>query len=287
MLGKLTQYAVICCHGRDSKQFLQGQLTCNLKLLSNQKNKNSKLAAHCSSAGRIISLFRLIQKNESHYYLVLPKPMLDITLSHLNKYAVFSEVELRDVSQAIILIGHDVNVRELDSQHNIITTEVRENIELSLFHNTHLSSANLVNLEDISAHWHLLMIQNGIPSIYPDTSEKFIPQRLNLFELGGLSFKKGCYLGQEILARLHYRGSVKYRMVLGEVGAQTTLFPGEKITDSNQKTIGYVIDSASKNNKTSLLFEKIISANPDDLYIQQSKIQQLLLPYEDAYLPKD
>ena len=291
MFGKLSELATIHCHGKDSKDFLQGQLTCNLKLLKNEVNKNSKLAAHCSPKGRMISLFRLIYQNEQNYYLILPKSMVEITLSNLSKYAVFSEVILEDVTKNILLIGYDNNDQnskekdshcpELKVDYKIVTTELNSNMQLSLYQNINLNTGIQIAFKDISEYWHLLNIQNGIPAIYPETSDKFIPQRLNLQELGGLSFKKGCYIGQEVLSRLYYRGVVKYKMVLGEAELSPPFTPGEKIVDQDKKSIGHLVDSIIYNNNTYLLFEINILADKNYLFILHSKIKLLTLPYED------
>lgn len=291
MFGKLTHLAVIHCYGKDSKTFLQGQLTCNLTLLKNTHEKNSKLAAHCSPKGRIISLARIIQESDESYYFILPESMLNICLTNLNKYAVFSKVTLEDITKKILLIGYDSRDKYTDYlnffSNNIVTsTKINSDMQLCLYKLNSLDSDTLSSLQDINQAWEFAHIKNGIPAIYPETSELFIPQRLNLQELGGLSFKKGCYIGQEVLSRLYFRGEVKYKMVLGEIAqplsTNLTIHPGEKILDHKNRTIGHIVSSIFHNNKIYILFEKGVLADKNFLFVCNTKINLLTLPYEET-----
>lgn len=211
MRGLLSHLGIIDCIGKDSKPFLQGQLTCDLTILT---PGNSSLAAHCNVQGRIVSLFHIIQLSTEHYRLILPKSMLTIGLEALKKYAVFSKVTLHEAP--LYLMGSD---------------------EEGLTFHTEVPIA-----EDISSQWHQKDILAGIPAVYPETSGLFIPQRLNLVELGGISFKKGCYLGQEILSRLYFKGTVKYHMVTARLETYALLTPGELVLDGAGKTCGHLVD---------------------------------------------
>ena len=102
-------------------------------------------------------------------------------------------------------------------------------------------------------------IMNGIPTIYPETSEQIIAQRLNLHLIkGAISFKKGCYLGQEIISRLHFKGKLKHHMILGEVPTTTPLKPGDNIVDDQKNSVGAVIDFCVDQNRTLVLFVNAI-----------------------------
>ena len=99
------------------------------------------------------------------------------------------------------------------------------------------------------------IIINGIPTIYPENSEQIIAQRLNLHLIeGAISFKKGCYLGQEIISRLHFKGTLKHHMVLGEVSYATILKRGDPIFDDQSKNVGTVIDFCIDENRMLVLF---------------------------------
>ena len=143
------------------------------------------LAAHCNPKGRIISLFRLFKTPEG-FYMNLPQDMLVIALSNFRKYSIFFKAELEDISDSFEAAG-DINTRTI--------------------------LLNTPPTEDASERWHLADIQAGLPMIYANTSEKFLPHYINLPALGGVSFNKGCYTGQEIIARMQHRGTLKYHMV--------------------------------------------------------------------------
>jgi folate-binding protein YgfZ len=85
-------------------------------------------------------------------------------------------------------------------------------------------------------HWHLLDIMAGIPAIYPETSGQFTPHQLNFPEIGGVSFNKGCYIGQEIIARTHYLGKSKSRLYRVSFQANNPPLPGTPLLDVDQKT---------------------------------------------------
>ncbi|WP_342219830.1 tRNA-modifying protein YgfZ [Rickettsiella endosymbiont of Miltochrista miniata] len=98
-------------------------------------------------------------------------------------------------------------------------------------------------------HWRLLDIMAGIPTIYPETSGQFTPHQLNFPEIGGVSFNKGCYIGQEIIARTHYLGKAKSRLFRVRFEANSPFLPGTPIFDSDQKTEkGALIMSAKEQN---------------------------------------
>lgn len=107
-------------------------------------------------------------------------------------------------------------------------------------------------------------IMNGIPTIYPETSEQIIAQRLNLHLIdGAISFKKGCYLGQEIISRLHFKGKLKHHMVLGEVPSTTLLKHGDNIFDDQKNIVGTVVDFCFDKNRILVLFVNAIdNKNP-------------------------
>src|SRR3990167_5001748 len=199
--------------GIDAEKFLQGQLTCDVRLA----NGASCLGAHCNPQGRIISLFILLKFNDA-FYLILPRSMIDIALPALKKYAVFFKVQLSDIADEKPV-------------------------------------AALANITDEAA-WHRTNINAGIPAIYPETSGKFLPHELNLDKLGALNFDKGCYTGQEIIARMHYRGKLKTHLYRARLDSATRPQPGTDIFSRQGQTVcGTVVDSCQieYNSYTSLI----------------------------------
>jgi hypothetical protein len=248
-----TQYGLIGAHGIEALNFLQGQLTCDMRLITSE---NSGLGAYCNIKGRIRALFRIFKiqpKNEielkppteQEYLLLLPKGILSQTLAQLKKYSLFSKVTLKDVSdewECLGVIGNKTDTSNLfssldhfhldqSSLNNSIHSVMRFNITTDhlatpqtprsiLLNRNPAPSTNLISnplQNHLAKHaplvdfetWKLLDIRAGIPQIWPEIVEQFLPHDLNLPTLGAVSFNKGCYCGQEIIARMEYRAKLK------------------------------------------------------------------------------
>ncbi len=222
----LSHLGLIKITGLDAAKLLQGQLTCDV---SEVTPTSSRLAAHCNPKGRIISLFQLFLYQD-HYYLQMPRTLIPIALTALKKYAVFFKVELTDASDELITIGYCGNQlpQIMCDDHFVITQEGRYQILGDMDSMTLLWKKIAEHTEVSDAeHWQYLKISNYIPTIYPETSEKFLPHELNLPGLKAVSFNKGCYTGQEIIARMHYRGKLKTELKEHIIETDSTLIRGE------------------------------------------------------------
>lgn len=230
----LTSQGLLKISGPDSKNFLQGQFTCNLENITPTR---SSLCGFCNPKGRVISLFRIFILNND-YYLQMPKELISITLSALKKYAVFYKVTMTDVSNLFQIMGYvgalsdSFNDPKLtlilveESRYLIIGTKnaIKE-IEHEILIQSQLMTEN---------DWKCLDITSNMPSIYPETSEKFLAHDLHLHLLNAIDFQKGCYTGQEIIARMQYLGKLKnhlYQILKKSVeppiyGAEITLESG-------------------------------------------------------------
>jgi tRNA-modifying protein YgfZ len=246
----LAEVGLIQINGKDTKQFLQGQLTCNLEEINAEQ---SRLGAHCDVKGRIIASFRLFFY-QNDYYFLLPRSTLPLLLASLQKYAIFSKVTLSEVSKDWQKIGlYGPSIKDLLNEQKLYLA--KENGVVEFGHKLSLSIPGPVpraillapisdsitfidtKFEQQSAnHWHLLDIMAGIPAIYAETSGQFTPHQLNFPEIGGVSFNKGCYIGQEIIARTHYLGKSKSRLY--RVSFETNNLPllGTPLLDYEQKT---------------------------------------------------
>lgn len=246
----LIDLGLIRISGKDAKQFLQGQLTCDLEEINADQ---SRLGAHCDVKGRIIASFRLFFYQNSYYFL-LPRSTLPHLLASLQKYAVFSKVSLAEASkdwQKIGLYGPTIKALlekmglyvarkngTIESRHRLglsIPGPVPRTILLAPVINS--IYFNSVEFEQHSInHWHLLDIMTGMPTIYIETSGQFTPQQVNFPEIGGVSFSKGCYIGQEIIARTHYLGKSKSRLYRVSFPGNNPFLPGTVLLDNDQKT---------------------------------------------------
>lgn len=220
-LIQLTHYGLLTVEGKDANKFLQGQLTCDVNEISPTQ---TRLGAHCNPQGRVISLFRLYWLQDK-YYLQMPRELLPIALASLKKYAVFFKVVLTDASDSLRQVGYqEQNLNTFSSQfpteidsaitlNGCIVTKipgVKTRFQLIGPHEHEIWNQIADQAAEVSPQeWEQSQITAGIPSIYPETSEKFLPHELNLPKLNGVNFKKGCYTGQEIIARMEYRGKLK------------------------------------------------------------------------------
>jgi len=261
--------AILTVTGQDALQFLQGQVTCDISADIND-NKSS-IGALCTPKGRTISTF-LILKQQTTYYLILPAALFETVKKRLQMYILRSDIKLTDCSDELCLIGLGCSQAIADypqlpfavSQHDglIVNYPSQDNRYLIIEKTEQAKQiwSNFIN-ENIfiptgNAYWHKLDIVDGIPWLNEQTSEEFIPQMLNLDHLNGISFKKGCYTGQEIIARTHYLGKAKRKMYSAECQATQTALPGVAIYDYSNATdqkVGKVLTAHNDKEKCKML----------------------------------
>lgn len=243
----LIDLGLICASGTDAKQFLQGQLTCDLEEINTHQ---TRLGAHCDVKGRIIANFRLFFF-QNDYYLLLQRSTLPLLLASLQKYAVFSKVTLKDVSNGWQKIGlYAANAKNLSTKQkptqennlavldNTLSLSIPGTIPRIIVLAPITESINFIDntlAQKSVNHWHLLDIMAGIPAVYPETSGQFTPHQLNFPELGGVSFNKGCYIGQEIIARTHYLGKSKSRLYRVTFLTISPPIPGTPLLDNDEE----------------------------------------------------
>lgn len=264
-LYQLKHLAIIKATGDDATQFLQGQLTCNVKELS---DSIANIAAFCNPKGRVISTL-LIIKTQTGYLLVLPHSLLDKVLKKLQMYVLRSKVQLTDQSKILTLAGltcpnpitgldlppHDFQCKRVVSDWLCVKLPSSASRFLCV------ADANLDAHQSFAGFatghcddWRYQDISAGFPWFGIDQSEKHIPQMLNIDQLGGVSFTKGCYTGQEIVARTHYLGKSKRQLRLGECKCDKQLDSNVAVKDAEtQEKIGEILASQSFADTTRLL----------------------------------
>jgi len=221
----LAHEGVIAVRGPDASKFLQGQLTCNLNYL----NESHSLGARCTPKGRMLSSFRILPQGDG-YLLAMAAELVQPQLEDLKKYAVFSKSRLFDESDAwsrFGLFAADSALDELgftlapepgalQQQDGLLALRL-ENRRAELWAPADQAQALLGRLVALLPSagvdaWKLTQIRAGVGQVFGETREAFIPQMINLQAVGGVSFKKGCYTGQEIVARMQYLGKLKRRL---------------------------------------------------------------------------
>jgi folate-binding protein YgfZ len=254
--------------------FLQNQLTCDLSQFNGQ---HCQLGAWCNHQGRIICSVYVIKHGD--YYLLLPPGMADIVVPRLQKIALLSRIRLINASSEISVIGLMGNDNCSDiCDHlemplpqsdyavvqqkgiSLVRLPSKELRLLVLIANEDLALINLQNLAQANLNaWQLADINAGIAHITPATSGLFTVHQLNYLSLQGASLNKGCYPGQEIIARTQYLGKSKQQLYRVELTTQLNPQPGEQIIDDQQKTIGNIVNicttAENKFSALAVLFE--------------------------------
>lgn len=229
VLADLSHLGLLKIDGEDRVAFLQGQLTNDVKLLN---GSNSHYAGYCTPKGRMLAMFLAFAKND-HLYLQLNRQLLEPIMKRLKMYVLRSKVMITDVSDSIVRLGlagkdaeqillnhfgqapqgtHELMMLDQASIIRLPGKRPRYEILVATENAEQLWTALSQQAQPVGAScWDWLEIEAGIPDIEPATQEAFVPQMVNLDALGGINFKKGCYTGQEIVARTHYLGKVKRR----------------------------------------------------------------------------
>ncbi|MBY5993535.1 YgfZ/GcvT domain-containing protein [Ferrimonas balearica] len=209
----LSQLGVIRATGPDTQSYLQGQLTCDLtKLPEGQWS----WGGHCDPKGKLIAAFRLCRR-DGDVLMLMPQGQLEQDLPALNKYAVFNQVTLSDAgaqldryalvgSDALSLLPGEGPLRALDQGLALVDGD---SAILLLDAGASLPSALAELPRAEEALWLSTELRRGHPWFDAEQSLEFVPQMLNLDALGGIQYDKGCYIGQETVARMHFRGGNK------------------------------------------------------------------------------
>jgi folate-binding protein YgfZ len=235
VLVDLSDLALIRARGAEALSFLNTQLSNDLLKLDAER---SLLAAWCNAKGRAIAVFRVFRRGDD-CLLQLPAEIRDDVLERLRRFVLRAKVVLESADEELVRIGvagprapslvraaagfvpgvsdacltrHEVTVLRLPGPHARfeIVAPVHAAKALWLEVARHAVPAG-------AETWTWFDILAGLPQVYAATREQFVPQMLNLDLIGGVSFDKGCYPGQEIVARLHHRGGLKQRLYRARV----------------------------------------------------------------------
>lgn len=299
VLCDLSHLGLLQIDGADAFNFLQGQVTNDIKLLS---SGTAHYSGYCTPKGRMLALF-LAFSHHDHIHLQMPAELVAAVAKRLKMYVMRSKVEVQDVSDSIIKIGlSGAKASELlntlfskvpQNDYELVSLENAALLKLPSKHGrfeifTDISQAqaiwNALSLHATVAdasHWEWLEIQAGIPDVKLATQEEFVPQMLNLDLIGGINFKKGCYTGQEIVARTHYLGSIKRRTYLAHLDHALLPKPGDNVLNAANEPIGKVVRSAAAPNGGYDVLAEIRSENINNnqLLIDGNALAIQALPY--------
>ena len=269
----LDSLGVLRAGGADVASFLQGQLSNDVALLGPER---SLLAGYHNPQGRVIALLRLVQLAPDDLLAILPRELIGVVVQRLGKFVLRAKVKLADDSAAWTVTGllgcapppgaaasAPASAGGVPSFADALPAPVTgvTRIDASLALRVAGEPARWLLVSPLAQPapvsgcspvgvqvWQRLAIAAGEPQVYAATSEAFVAQMLNLDVLGAIAFDKGCYTGQEIIARAHYRGKVKRRLQRFRARVPAQLKPGDdgelgdgrsfKVVDAAQRTDG-------------------------------------------------
>ncbi len=273
----LSRWGVIRARGAQAASFLHGQLTNDFVLLGQD---HARLAGYCSPKGRLLASFVAWKQGDEEVLLACSADVLEATLKRLSMFVLRAKCKLSDASAEVRLFGL--------AGPSAIGLLGQTADELAVWGKAALGEATVVRLPDalgmrrflwaadvsvaappIAAlsldAWQRSEVQSGVPLVEAATADQFVPQMLNFELLGGVDFKKGCYPGQEIVARSQYRGTTKRRTFLFEVDATAT--PGQEVFHSADpgQPAGLVANAAARGDGAGsvLLAEVKLAALPE------------------------
>jgi len=233
-MKRLEHLSVLKISGDDAKEFLQGQMTQSTDELNDDQ---IHLTSFCNPHGRVIAT-ALIQFWNEAYYLILGSDLLDDLTTCLSRYILRSKVILTKNEINIFGVFKKDTSKIVDSDSDSLKSLSNDPERFILLSNEYQGDDTI----DMN-NWILEDIKNGIPLINKINSLEYIPQMLNLDHLEGISFTKGCYTGQEVVARVQHRGKIKQRMYQLEIEADDFVSPQVEVKNIDKKVGSVVISS--------------------------------------------
>lgn len=292
----INDYDILTVNGADSQSLLQGQTTCDFKQL---KPNHWTMGALCNPKGRVITTFKALTA-DSGFLLIVPASMMEAVCNRLKMYVLRSDVTVTDDSEHWRLIGfssdsNSLGQMALPSENNVTKDGSNYFLDCHCVDDQpsryliltkadcaddtfqQLASQGLTST-DVET-WNQHEILNGIPTISPPITEAFTPQMLNLDLLNAISFEKGCYTGQEVVARTQHLGTLKRRMVGLTCAAEVIPEPGARIfskSSQTQDSVGQIVrcasglssSSISDNQSVMLAVLQTSAMHSTDLYVE-------------------
>ena len=220
MLIHLDNRSLLKISGSDAESFLQAQLSNNINELD---SSSIQLNAYCQHQGKMLALFWVMRSNDD-FLLSFPLDLLEIIKSRLQMFVIMSDVTIDDVTDDYLQIG------VIDENQNK-AFRINDKLSLIIANPSELLKFNVTSND----FWDKACIDSSLPEIYLSTSEKMVPQMLNLdIDEIGVNFSKGCFPGQEVVARLHYLGVAKRRLFAFESDSEINV--GDALFCSTSKS---------------------------------------------------
>ncbi|MGZ8967466.1 MAG: CAF17-like 4Fe-4S cluster assembly/insertion protein YgfZ [Gallionella sp.] len=263
VLCALTQFGCLRVSGEEAQSFLQNLLSNDIRLVD---ATHAQLSSFNTAKGRMLAVF-LIWRDGEDFMLQVPMSILESLRKKLSMYVLRAKVKITDASHDLVCIGLSGTaaaeilrtvcdaVPDAAMQYGQSATLTVLKISDTRYQISCGASQAGTCWMALAAHakkvgspcWDWLNIIAGIPTIVPQTQEQFVPQMVNLDALGGINFKKGCYPGQEIVARMHYLGKLKRRMYVAHLDTATAPQAGDELfsADMEGQASGMIANAAA------------------------------------------
>jgi hypothetical protein len=264
-----SELGLILVTGEDAESFLQNQLSNDISHIDENR---FQLSSYSTPKGRLLAIFQIVQISNG-YLLITPLSLVESLLQRLQMFVIQAKVSLANASDHFARFALQTDISKV-TQHPLLAQQEGQVSQGDIVISLQLNGVNNENRylvlclsfdeakslwEEFSRHlrvasfdaWRLSEIKAGMPVIYPQTSEDFVLQMSNLDLLDGVSFKKGCYPGQEIVARMHYLGKLKRRMFLTTLETDLCPAAGDEIISKGAESAdgsGKVVDAVSDGN---------------------------------------
>jgi tRNA-modifying protein YgfZ len=274
----LKDWSCISVIGPDAVDFLQNQLTNSVKSITNTPaasiatpHQQNRFAGYCSAKGRLMASFWItrqdtavgganVEGTESQpaFYLFISKDLAATLAKRLSMFVLRSKVKVVDLTESIDIYGYAAEANEprddlskMVAMSGIITAELPavsiNQVQTKRYLLAVPKTQAMGDVHDAALQaWNWLEIQSAIPRITQATFEQFVPQMVNMESLRGIDFQKGCYPGQEVVARSQYRGTIKRRLQVAHLNHSEAILPGAEIfhSDDPSQPCGMVVLAA-------------------------------------------
>ena len=277
----LKDWSCISVIGTDAVDFLQNQLTNSVKSIANTPvtsialpHQQNRFAGYCSAKGRLMASFWIMRQDTSAgganvegaesqpaFYVFISKDLAATLAKRLSMFVLRSKVKVLDLTESIDIYGYAAEVNEssnakdelaaMVAMSGVITAElpaVRSNqVQTKRYLLAVPTTQAMGDAHEAALQaWNWLEIQSAIPRITQATFEQFVPQMINMESLKGIDFQKGCYPGQEVVARSQYRGTIKRRLQVAHLNHSEEILPGAEIfhSDDPSQPCGMVVLAA-------------------------------------------
>src|SRR5450756_252649 len=251
VLCDLSQFGTLRVSGEEAQSFLQNLLSNDIREVSTTR---AQLSSFNTAKGRMLATM-LIWREGDDYLLQLPRPLAEAIRKKLSMYVLRAKVKITDASDEIVSLGlsgasaqevlreqfGELPQQQLGLTRIALGSVMKIDDTRLQIHTTGQHAPALWEMLGLHAQpvgcgcWDWLNIRSGIPVILPQTQEQFVAQMVNFDLIGGVNFKKGCYPGQEIVARMHYLGKAKRRMYLAHLNSSDTPQAGDELFSADDE----------------------------------------------------